>query len=74
MYVKYVYELYVYPVRNKKKRCQKFSDHSVKCKLHVCVTVYGRISVIFFLKLEKCPNLAMTLTKLVYDDHGQNYV
>ena len=48
-------------------------DLTVKCKQVVFVLVYGRISAIFFFKLEKCPNLGMTLTKLVYDDHGQSY-
>ena len=62
----------MYPKLN--KNCRKYSvNHTVKSKLIVFVLFYGRISAIFFFKLQKCPNLAMAFTKLVYDDHGLTY-
>ena len=62
----------MYPKLN--KNCRKYSvNHTVKSKLVVFVLFYGRISAIFFSKLQKCPNLGMAFTKLVYDDHRLSY-
>ena len=56
------------------KSCRKYSvNHTVESKLVVFVLFCGRISAIFFLKLQKCLNLGMAFTKLVYDDHGLSY-